>query len=66
MKLGRYLVGIVGVFIAMYGLDELFSLIAVDESVLGYILRYIRYGTVAFWGLFGAPWLFLKLKLASR
>ena len=65
MKLGRYLVGIVGVVIAMYGLDMLFSLIAGDENVLGYILRYIRYGATAFWGLFGAPWLFLKLRLAN-
>jgi membrane-associated phospholipid phosphatase len=66
MKLGRYLVGIVGVLIAMYGLDFLFSLIASDESILGYILRYIRYGTATFWALFGAPWLFLKLRLARK
>jgi hypothetical protein len=64
MKLGRYLVGIVGVLIAIYGLDILFSLIASDESTLGYILRYIRYGTTTFWALFGAPWLFLKFRLA--
>lgn len=65
-KLGRYLVGIVGVLIAMYGLDILFSLFASDESILGYILRYIRYGTTTFWVMFGAPWVFLKLKLASN
>ena len=63
-KLGRYLVGIVGVLIAMYGLDALFGLIAGDESFLGYLLRYIRYGTTTFWVMFGAPWVFLKLKLA--
>jgi hypothetical protein len=63
--LGRYLVGIIGVLITMYGLDTLFSLIASDESILGYILRYIRYGATTFWALFGAPWLFLKLKLAN-
>jgi hypothetical protein len=65
-KLGRYLVGIFGVLIAMYGLDAIFSLIASDESVLGYILRYIRYGTTTFWVMFGAPWVFLRLKLANE
>ncbi|MFN2237245.1 MAG: phosphatase PAP2 family protein [Anaerolineales bacterium] len=65
LKLGRYLIGIIGVVIAMFGLDFLFSLIASDESILGYILRYIRYGATTFWALFGAPWLFLKLKLAN-
>jgi membrane-associated phospholipid phosphatase len=65
LKLGRYLVGIIGVVIAMYGLDFLFSFIAGDESFLGYILRYIRYGMTTFWALFGAPWLFLKLRLAN-
>jgi hypothetical protein len=64
-KLGRYLIGIVGVLIAMYGLDALFSLVALDESVMGYMLRYIRYAATTFWVMFGAPWVFLKLKLAS-
>jgi hypothetical protein len=54
------------VLIAMYGLDALFSLIAPDETVLGYILRYIRYGTTTFWAMFGAPWVFLKLNLTKK
>ena len=65
-KVLRYLVGILGVLIAMYGLDALFSLIAPDETVLGYILRYIRYGTTTFWAMFGAPWVFLKLNLTKK
>jgi len=65
-KLGRYLVGIVGVLIAMYGLDIVFTLIASDETLMGYLLRYIRYGTTTFWAMFGAPWAFLKLRLANR
>jgi len=65
-KLVRYLVGIVGVLIAMYGLDALFSLIASDETVLGYVLRYIRYGTATFWAMYGAPWVFLKTKLSAE
>jgi undecaprenyl-diphosphatase len=65
-KLGRYLVGIAGVLIAMYGLDILFGLITADESLPGYILRYIRYGTATFWAMVGAPWIFLKLNLAEH
>jgi hypothetical protein len=62
-KLGRYILGIIGVLVAMYGLDILFSMIAPDESHIGYILRYIRYAATTFWVMFGAPWVFLRLKL---
>ena len=64
-KLLRYFVGLLGVFVILYGLDPLFSLLAADETVLGYILRYIRYGTATFWAMFGAPRVFLKLNLAA-
>jgi hypothetical protein len=43
----------------------LFGLVAADESALGLALRYIRYGTVTLWAMFGAPWVFLKLRLAE-
>jgi len=62
---GRYFLGIAGVLVIYLGLDVLFSLLAADESVAGYILRYIRYACVTFWMAFGAPWMFLKLKLAQ-
>ena len=65
-KLGRYVIGIIGVLVAMYGLDILFSLLAGDESLAGYILRYIRYAATTFWVMFGAPWVFLKLKLVEE
>jgi len=63
--IGRYLVGIVGVLICMYGLDFVFGVFAPDESVVGFILRYIRYGATTFWAMFGAPWLFIKINLAD-
>jgi hypothetical protein len=44
----------------------LFTLLAPDASLVGYVLRYIRYTSVAFWAMFGAPWVFLKLKLAEN
>jgi uncharacterized Tic20 family protein len=61
----RYLVGIVGVLLIYVGLDVLFSLIALDNTALGYTLRYIRYALVTFWMTFGAPRVFLKLNLAN-
>ena len=65
-KVGRYIVGIVGLFALYLGLDVLFALFAPDASLAGYILRYIRYALVSIWAIFGAPWVFLKLKLAER
>jgi len=64
-RIGRYLLGMVGVLVLYLGLDMLFGLVAADESALGLALRYIRYGTVTFWAMFGAPWVFLKLRLAE-
>jgi hypothetical protein len=64
-KVLMYILGIIGVIVALYGLDMVFSIISTDESVLGYILRYIRYGLTTLWVMYGAPWVFLKLKIAS-
>lgn len=64
-RIGRYLLGMAGVLLLYLGLDVLFGMIAADESALGLVLRYIRYGAVTFWAMFGAPWVFLKLHLAE-
>jgi membrane-associated phospholipid phosphatase len=65
-KAGRYIVGILGLFALYLGLDLLFALLAPDASLAGYVLRFIRYAGVALWGMFGAPWVFLKVQLAER
>lgn len=62
----RYIVGIIGLLVIYYGLSQIFDLFAVDESTLGYMLRYIRYGLVTFWATFLAPWIFIKLKLSEE
>jgi len=64
-KVARYIVGVASVLIVYVGLDFLFSLIAADDTILGYALRYVRYAIVTFWMSFGAPWLFLKTRLAE-
>ncbi len=61
----RYLLGILVLLVLFFGMDIAFAAIAVDESTLGYILRFIRYGFSLFWATFLAPWLFLKIKLAE-
>lgn len=64
-KAGRYIIGMIGLFALYIGLDVLFALFAPDTSVVGYILRYIRYATVSFWATFLAPWVFIKIGLAE-
>jgi membrane-associated phospholipid phosphatase len=63
----RILVGMVGVIIFYAGLDALFGMIAPDaEALLPYLLRFLRYTMVGAWVSGGAPWLFLRLKLAEK
>lgn len=62
----RYLVGIAGLLALYFGLDIAFAALAVDESALGYVLRYVRYGIATLWATFLAPWVFLKTGLAER
>jgi len=65
MRILRYVVGVIGLLVLYYGLDTLFAAITPDETILGYTLRYIRYGFVTFWVTFLAPWIFIKFKLAG-
>jgi hypothetical protein len=62
-----YILGLAGVLVFYLGLKVIFGLIAPDaEAVLPYVLRYIRYVLVGTWISAGAPWVFVKLKLAKR
>ncbi len=64
--LGRYVVGIILLLLIYIGLDLIFGMIAADETVLGYILRYLRYACATFLVTFIVPWIFLKVRLARR
>jgi len=61
----RYVLGIVVMFVVFFGMDMAFAAIASDESTLGYILRFIRYGFALFWVAFLGPWVFLKMRLVE-
>ena len=65
LRLARFAIGLVGVLVLYFGLDVIFGMIAGDETVLGIVLRIIRYGSVSFWVIFLAPWLCLKVHLAQ-
>lgn len=65
-RVGRYLVGAVGVLILWQGLGALSGLVAIDESLLGYILRFIRYGLVGVWMSALGPLVFVRLGLTRN
>ena len=64
-RLLGYVIGFIILLLIYEGLDVAFSAIAADESLLGYVLRYIRYTLMTIWAMFGAPWIFLKTGLAE-
>lgn len=58
----RFLVGAVGLLALYFGLKLLFP---GEGEALYSALRFVRYALVGLWAGLGAPWLFLKLRLAS-
>ena len=58
----KYIVGIIGVLGIWMGLDFIFP---EGETLVAYIFRYIRYGLTGLWISLGAPWIFVKVKLAD-
>ena len=60
-RAARYVIGVIGVLIIWYGLGMVFPR---GESLLPFILRFIRYGLLGVWVSAGAPQIFTKLKLS--
>lgn len=65
-RLFSYLLGIAVLLLLYLGLDAAFAALAADDTPLGYALRFVRYGAVAFWATYLAPWVFLKLHWVDR
>lgn len=57
----RYVLGLIGVILLWFGLDQIFP---DGRDVLSYSLRYLRYALVGIWVSGIAPALFVKLRLA--
>lgn len=62
-RLLRLLVGFIGVLVFYLGLKFIFPR---EEELVSYTLRYLRFVLVGVWVSAGAPWLFMKLKLAQN
>lgn len=61
-KILRYVLGLAVTALIYLGPKLLTSALPVAQEAL---VRFIRYGFVGFWISFGAPWLFIKVKLAT-
>jgi len=59
-RAARYVAGVIGVLVIWYGLGLVFPR---GESLVPYMLRFIRYGALGFWVSAGAPLFFTKLQL---
>ncbi|MBI5351029.1 MAG: phosphatase PAP2 family protein [Chloroflexi bacterium] len=59
----RYVIGLIGVLILYMGLGAIFPR---NPDLISYALRYVRYTLIGFWVSAGAPWTFIKMKLADR
>jgi membrane-associated phospholipid phosphatase len=64
-RLGRYIIGAIGVLLLWQGLGSLFELLAEADSLAGYTLRYIRYCAIGVWVSLLGPLLFIRLGLAE-
>lgn len=61
-RAARFLVGMIALSGFYLGLSAVFP---VEGQTLYFTMRIVRYATVGLWVTLGAPWLFLKLRLAS-
>lgn len=59
----RYVIGLIGIIILWMGLGEIFPR---GDGFIFYSLHYIRYTLIGWWVAGGAPWVFIRLKLAER
>ena len=59
-RLLRYVLGAAGVAIIWLGLR---MVLPRDASLMSQALRYLRYALAGFWMGYGAPWVFIKLRL---
>lgn len=64
-KLTRVVLSVCLIMGTLLALDPLFAAMATDGSVVGNALRYLRYFTAGFVGMFAAPYLFVRLRLAD-
>ena len=57
----RLLIGLVVLVGLWAGLKSLFA--GVDPAL---VFRFVRYAVIGLWGALGAPWLFVRVKIAGQ
>ncbi len=62
LRVKRFLVGVVGLVFCYFGLKIVFP---GEGEPLYAAMRVVRYGLLGVWITFGAPWLFVRLKLSA-
>jgi membrane-associated phospholipid phosphatase len=65
VRLVRFVVGVSLVAGTLVLLDHVFALVGDDDSILGNLLRYVRYAAAGIAGMLGGPYLFVRLGLAG-
>jgi hypothetical protein len=60
-RAARFLLGFVGILILRFGLGAAFENLEPEA-----LFRVLRYALIGLWGVLGAPWLFVRFKLAER
>ena len=56
----RFVIGVIGLLIVWRGLQ---MILPGEATLVPQILRYLRYALTGFWVGYGAPWVFIRLKL---
>ncbi|MBI5952161.1 MAG: phosphatase PAP2 family protein [Chloroflexi bacterium] len=59
----RYVIGLIGVVVFYLGLGAIFPR---ELDLISYLLRYVRYALIGWWVAGGAPWVFVRFKLAEQ
>ena len=62
----RLALGFTVLSIPLFGLDTLFSSLVDDNSILGFLFRWLRYSIVTFFGIIVVPLLFIKMGLSDQ
>ena len=68
-RLARFLIGFIGLTAILYGLNAVSHALGApsptSDDLLSLAARFFRYALAMFWAAYLAPWLFLKLRLAT-
>lgn len=59
-RIARLVIGLIGLLVVWQGLALVFPR---DTTIVSQALRHLRYGLAGFWIGYGAPWVFIRLKL---